>query len=191
MHPIRLIIIKKIQDAAPQCGSLPPEIASIVKTFGHMFNMDRRQLENLASEKGIALLAQHVNRLAKTDDKRWYECKNMLTRWLAQNHHLSYFDKNVGVLYVPIGPGKQVSFHVGHDIRENPGVEKIYDIAGKRSPILWDGISRQDMAEDYLMAEIKNDESAQQNTHANEILQTHPEEFFKQDMTLNNVEVAK
>ena len=187
---IRAIIIKKVVDANPPESGVPQEIASILNMLARVFNIGSNDADKLANNDGVALITQHVNNMAKTDDRSWYDCKNMLTRWLAKNHDGSFFDGEKKILYVPMGNGRQVSFHVHHDIGDHPEAAEFYNHAAERTPVEWDGISRQDISSDYLQEAVGNEEAAEK-VKANEMLQTNPEEFFKQEMSVKKRNIEK
>lgn len=128
-------------------------VKEIVEKAKKILKLNNKESAILDTPDGIAYLTQIINYAAKRVDDSLYEIKNILTRWLSRNHPLAYFDKEKNILYVNVGEGQQLSFHVGHDIGvEGDGqykekVNRIYKSRMYDPEIKFDGRYRQDMSD--------------------------------------------
>jgi hypothetical protein len=140
----RKAVLKKLQVRAA-LAEMPDEVREIISAVCDRLSLPEEKGDMAGSMSGVAYVTQYVNWLSKTVNKGFYELKNILTRWLAENNPDAYYDGE-SILYVPVDDGKQLSFHVH---RDREGADS-YSVA-HGNEVEWDEISRQPMAEVYLI----------------------------------------
>ena len=96
---------------------------------------------------GIPLITNLVNAIAKFHPG-FYEIKDELTKWLAENHPWCYYNKEESCLFVMTDVG-QVSFHIVYD--EDEEEDQHFLNRTNDFPIEWDGKKKQEIADQILI----------------------------------------